>query len=395
MTDPPRNFDPDRPRVFLSYARGDGEGFARDIRDRLERDAPGLKLWRDREAMEGGVGWWRQITEGLDVVEVMLLVLTPAAVKSEVVTREWRYAHQRGVHVYPVHGWPGVEIDFRTLPKWMGKAQACHHEQEWSGLLDHLKHPGPLKPVPYMADDLPRGFVEHPDEFNRLRTLLLQGDNRDPAAITAALYGVGGFGKTTLALCHDEEIISAFNDGILWVTLGERPNFVAALGKLYTALTGNDREDFRDVEDARQHLAERLEDRTCLIVVDDVWDPNHLQHFLRSGRQCAWPITTRQFDVAAEAESVSVEEMTPDQAVNLLTARFEPKPEPADLGQLTGRLLAFESPVIRGFLDRLVGSCRQPWLRPLKSNGTDMRVFTCPIIVVQLQQVLGINKLLE
>src|SRR6516225_1965625 len=146
MTTPsPRYFDPDRPRVFLSYARSDGEAFTRDIRARLERDAPGLKLWRDREAMEGGVGWWRQITEALDVVEVILLVLTPAAIKSEVVTREWRYARQRGVHVYPVHGWPGVEIDFGTMPKWMGKAHAHHHEKEWAGLLDHLKHPGLVK----------------------------------------------------------------------------------------------------------------------------------------------------------------------------------------------------------------------------------------------------------
>ena len=56
MTTPsPRNFDPDRPRVFLSYARSDGEAFTRDIRARLERDAPGLKLWRDRVIAVGSL----------------------------------------------------------------------------------------------------------------------------------------------------------------------------------------------------------------------------------------------------------------------------------------------------------------------------------------------------
>jgi WD40 domain-containing protein/apoptotic protease-activating factor 1-like protein/NB-ARC domain-containing protein len=119
---------------------------------------------------------------------------------------------------------------------------------------------------------------------------------------------------------------------------------VAALGKLYTALTGEDREDFRDVEDAHQHLAERLKDRTCLVILDDVWNPDHLQPFLRSGRECAWLITTRQFEVAAEAELVTVEEMTPRQAVNLLTARLDRQPAQADIAsfhELARRLSAW------------------------------------------------------
>ena len=47
----------------------------------------------------------------------------------------------------------------------------------------------------------------------------------EPVAITAALKGAGGYGKTTLAqaLCHDQRIRDVFDDGILWVTLGENP----------------------------------------------------------------------------------------------------------------------------------------------------------------------------
>jgi hypothetical protein len=30
-------------------------------------------------------------------------------------------------------------------------------------------------------------------------------------------------------------------------------------------------------------LAEQLQVRTCLLVIDDVWDPSHLQPFLRGG----------------------------------------------------------------------------------------------------------------
>ena len=90
------------PRVFISYARSDGEQFATQLRKRLE--AKHIPLWHDRVGMEGGRDWWQQITQALDVVEFMLLVMTPAAMQSEIVRKQWRYARQQGVCVYPVTG---------------------------------------------------------------------------------------------------------------------------------------------------------------------------------------------------------------------------------------------------------------------------------------------------
>jgi len=66
-------------------------------------------------------------------------------------------------------------------------------------------------------------------------------EKRDnPIAITTALQGAGGYGKTTLAiaLCHDHRVVGAFDDGILWTTLGQNPNVLGELTKLYEALTG-------------------------------------------------------------------------------------------------------------------------------------------------------------
>ena len=187
MTEPPRNFHPDRPKVFLSYARDDGEVFARDIRGRLVRDAPDLRLWRDREAMEGGVNWWRQITEALDVVEVMLLVLTPRAISSKVVTREWRYARQQGVHIYPVHGWPGVEIDFSRMPRWMAKAHAYHHQRMRLALSNTSNTPPRLSGYPTWLKS-PAALLSVPKSWTDSRALLLTGDNRDPVAIVTSLF---------------------------------------------------------------------------------------------------------------------------------------------------------------------------------------------------------------
>jgi TIR domain len=103
------------PRVFISYARTDGEPFATELRRRLE--AEHILLWQDRVGLEGGRDWWQQITEAPDTVEFMVLVMTPASLRSETVRKEWRYARQQGVCVYPVKGVP--DLDFASMPHWM------------------------------------------------------------------------------------------------------------------------------------------------------------------------------------------------------------------------------------------------------------------------------------
>ena len=110
---------------------------------------------------------------------------------------------------------------------------------------------------------------------------LADGIGENPRPGTVVLYGNGGFGKTTLAaaLCHEDAAITAFDAGVLWVTLGENPNLVAELTKLYAALTGQ-RPDFVDAEDAAFNLGQRLGDASYLLVIDDVWDVARLRPFL-------------------------------------------------------------------------------------------------------------------
>ena len=76
-----------------------------------------------------------------------------------------------------------------------------------------------------MVPDLPPDFVPRPAEFETLKKQLLDSKG-DAVAITAALRGAGGYGKTTLAkaLAHDPDIADAYFDGVLWVELGERPD---------------------------------------------------------------------------------------------------------------------------------------------------------------------------
>jgi len=328
----------EHPRAFISYARRDGEAFANTLRSRLEREESEISLWQDRTRLEGGVGWWKQITDALDNVDFLILIMTPAAVRSPIAAQEWRYARQRGVCVYPVKGVSDAELDYASLPQWMRKAHFFDLAREWDTFVGYLKSPCQAARVPFMAPDLPMGYVERPQVIERLVGQLLAETREAP--VTAALHGPGGIGKTTLAVavCHREEVVSAFDDGILWVTLGQNPNVRDALTKLYAALTG-ERPAFLDEEDAAFTLSERLEDKNCLIVIDDVWDPAHLAPFLRGGRGCTRLLTTRRYDIAAETSPLAVEPMSHAEATQLLAARL---PEHAGvvwpLQELTPRL---------------------------------------------------------
>lgn len=305
------------PRVFISYARSDGEPLATELRQRLE--AEHIPLWQDRIGMEGGRDWWQQITEALDKVEFMVLVMTPVAMLSEAVHKEWRYARQQGVCVYPVKGVP--DLDFNTLPHWMRNAHFYDLDFEWQKLVNDLNTRCQQQRVPFMVEDLPSDYVPRPQEFEALIDRLLDQQLEEPVAITAALRGAGGYGKTTMAkaLCHDEHIQQAFDDGILWVTLGENPgNLVGKVEDLIYMLN-QERPGFTGIDAAGARLAELLADRDILLVVDDVWEAIHLKPFLQGGKHCARLITTRNEDVLpSNAQSQVVDAMLSDQAVQLL-----------------------------------------------------------------------------
>jgi WD40 repeat protein/DNA polymerase III delta prime subunit len=311
------------PRVFISYARSDGEASASSLRERLEREHPEITLWQDRVRMQGGVGWWRQIADALEAAEFLVLVMTPAAVQSDTCQREWRYARQHGACVIPVVAPGGASIDFAGMPRWMRKSHFYDLGFEWDIFINMLKSPCQSARVPFMVPDLPPALVERPAIDGAVLDALLGERGDTESAPHLALRGPGGLGKTTVAIavCHNEDVITHYDDGILWVTLGEQPQIEQSLTKLYAALT-DERPAFVDVEDAAYHLADRLSGLNCLLVIDDVWNPAHLAPFLRGGDGVSRLVTTRFFDVAADMDRIDVGEMTLDQSEMMLTQRF-------------------------------------------------------------------------
>jgi hypothetical protein len=174
------------PRIFVSYSRTDGIEPARRLRERLER--AGFALWHDLVAMQGGRDWWTQIEEAIRApsVEHLVLVVTPSVRERAVVLRETRLARQEGVQVTLV----GSEtLDISALPPWINHLHLhdLHYPEQWGRLVNVLKGPSTEQRVPFMAPDLPDGFVARAAEFEALKAQLLDakgdavGNYRGPA----------------------------------------------------------------------------------------------------------------------------------------------------------------------------------------------------------------------
>src|SRR6516164_3344602 len=173
-----------------------------------------------------------------------------------------------------------------------------------------------------IAPEPPPDFVQRPVEFDALKRDLLDAKG-DAVAITAALRGAGGYGKTTLArkLAHDPDVQDAYFDGVLWLELGEKPeNLLSIVSDLITRLTGEP-PGLQTINAAASALGEALGDRRILMVVDDAWRELDLRPFLMGGVNTTRLITTRLDNILPDnAVRQSVDAMQKREAQTLLAS---------------------------------------------------------------------------
>jgi WD40 repeat protein len=287
--------------IAIGYSPVDGAGLAQSLRERIGDAAPALNA------------------------EALLVVLTPDAVRSGSAKRQWLHARRRGAAVVPVLFEAGPRPGPDALPAWMRRSGGFTLPDDWDQLLAALRS-GQRERIPFQSPPLPEKFIQREEEYSALLDKVLNSGPRMPS-IAAALVGGGGYGKTTLAsaLCHDDALLDAFADGILWVTVGENPDTRAVIASLYEALAGH-RQAFPSVRDAASALAALLAVKTCLLVFDDVRQRHHLKPLLRATGPSACLITTRRADLAVESTRVSVQGMTTPEAAQMLAAVLDPPP---------------------------------------------------------------------
>ncbi len=86
-------------RIFISYSRTD-EVFARQLATSLSQ--LGANVWIDIEDIPSGMKWSRAIQEGLDVSDVLLVVISPDSMNSHNVEDEWQYYLDQKKSIIPL-----------------------------------------------------------------------------------------------------------------------------------------------------------------------------------------------------------------------------------------------------------------------------------------------------
>ena len=212
--------------VFLSYGRADDEQFVAALQRQLA--GRGIGVWWDRAEMPSrGLTFLQEIRDAVAVAERLVLVVGPAALRSDYVRAEWQYALALSKPVIPV-----LRIgEMEALPPEVGRvhcidARATRPAQDaFDELARVLGEPLPplgafLTPIPA----LPPYFQPRTAEMSRLAELLLEDQDR-PVTVTGpqrvlVLHGLPGMGKsvTAAAFARSTATRRSFADGVLWLS---------------------------------------------------------------------------------------------------------------------------------------------------------------------------------
>jgi hypothetical protein len=180
-----------------------------------------------------------------------------------------------------------------------------------------------LKPgAPLPGVRLPENFVARPDALAAVKERLLV--ETEQTLVVSAIAGLGGLGKSVLAtaVVLDAEVQARFEDGILWVTLGQNPDLQNLLGDWIRELDKS-REAFsaNTLEAASRYLGTLLAERRMLLVVDDVWNGAHSEWFRVGGVGCRVLVTTREARLAG-ADYYDLDLMSEAEAIELLRKKL-------------------------------------------------------------------------
>lgn len=127
--------------VFLAYAREDVR-IASKIRKYLNRlDVP---VWHDIQELQGGDEWERDIITALKMSSALILVLTPASMRSSFVAFEWAFARGAGARFIPVLA---EHVDLPRPLASTNYVDFTNRRKPWNALADALLKPALEKAV--------------------------------------------------------------------------------------------------------------------------------------------------------------------------------------------------------------------------------------------------------
>lgn len=181
-----------------------------------------------------------------------------------------------------------------------------------------------LKPAseptaPFLAPRLPPFFLGREQAVADLAAALTAVGQ--PARL--GIVGMGGIGKTTLALHMAHRLRPHFSDGVLWANVvDESPEEIAMR---WAAAYGYDLSQQKSGEERLAVIGEILAEKQALLVLDDVWAGAKIRPLLSQAGRCAVLITSRleRTVLSVGAEPVPLSQFSPENGRQLLLRHLD------------------------------------------------------------------------
>ncbi|BEL06255.1 hypothetical protein Q0Z83_044460 [Actinoplanes sichuanensis] len=172
-------------------------------------------------------------------------------------------------------------------------------------------------------------FVGRDDMLSRMRAMLVNSA-QTAVLLPRALYGLGGVGKTQLAIEYVHRHRGDY-DLVWWVAAEDpaeiRRSLVELAGQLETPVTGDTLGTIRRVHEA---LEERRKAEHWLLIFDNIGDPESVRGLLPSPRHGHVLVTTRENTWSDQGRAVQVDKFTRSESVALLERHGGLRPADAD-----------------------------------------------------------------
>lgn len=150
------------------------------------------------------------------------------------------------------------------------------------------------------APPFPQVYVGREEDLRRLRERLKpESDGGSNSPRIVALRGWPGVGKTATAaaMAHDAALANVYQSGVLWARLGNEDRVKPEL-RAWSRSLGIYGSEELDVAALSARLAAVLRPLRMLLIIDDVWEPEHATPFMVGGADCGTVLTTRLKAVA-------------------------------------------------------------------------------------------------
>lgn len=237
---------------------------------------------------------------------------------------------------------PSEADQFLSVARGKGKQSGAPKRPEPSATAD-------ASLVPWQLPPAARDFTGRAAQLDAILSVLRNPTGTGPVGLVA-VTGMGGIGKTTLAVQAAHKLTDSYPDGHLYLNLhgygpGDPMSVADAQRQLLRSLGADLQRVPADVEEAAGLLRSRFAGRRMLVLLDNAADTSHVLPLLPGSSGSAVIITSRgSLTTLPGARQIHLDALSESESVELLSgvvgeARIAAEPQAAkSLAGISGRL---------------------------------------------------------